>query len=93
MPGPMGGRHGGPGGPHGPMGGPMGGHHGGPRGPHGPMGYPPPHHYGGYRRLYYRSGCLGSFLTFILGCGSLIVLAILALASIFLITTSGGQSL
>lgn len=96
MPGPMGGHHGGPGGPRGPMGGhhggpggprgPMGGHHGGPGGPHGPMGGPPPRHYGGfggYRRPYYRSGCLGGCLTLILGCGGIIALIVLLVASIF----------
>lgn len=82
MPGPGG--HGGmPGGHHGgPMGGP-GGYH------RGPMGGPPPpprhHHYGwgGYRRPPYHSGCLGSFLALILGCGGLFTLAIIAISNIF----------
>lgn len=77
----MPGGHGGPGGPGGHMGGPMGG------GPRGPMGGPPPpphHHYGGwgFRGPYYRSGCLGGCLTFILGSGGIIALLILLISAI-----------
>ena len=78
MPGPMGRHRGGPGGPHGPMGG-----HGG---FHRPMGGPPPHHrwggFWGYRRPY-RSGCLGGFLSLLLGCGGLFAFIIFAFTFFF----------
>lgn len=77
----MPGRHGGPGGPGGHMGGPMGG---GPGGPMGGFNPPPPHHHYGFRGPYYRRpGCLGGCLTMILGCGGIIALLVILIIAIF----------